>query len=254
MEEKKTPLTYRILIFFIKLFSPKYEITGTENIPEGPCIIAGNHSQMYGPIAAEFYTPGPHYIWCEAEMMVKEEVQEYAFNDFWSGKPGYIRWYFKLLSYLIVPISVLLFNNAHTIGVRHDMRVIGTFRETVEKLRQGYRVVIFPEDYDEHNNIVHDFRDKFIDTARFYYKKTGEELVFVPMYLCPRLRKMIFGAAVRFDASAPIDQERRRIADHLMDEITRIAIELPEHVIVPYPNIPKKDYPRSRPLKEYPHV
>ena len=35
-----------------------------------------------------------------------------------------------------------------------------------------------------------------------------------------------------------------------MDEITAIAESLPEHTVVPYRNIPKKDYPTNRP-KEY---
>ncbi len=248
MEEKKTPLTYRILVWFIRLFSPKYDCVGLENIPEGACIIAGNHCQMYGPIACEFYVPGPHYIWCEAEMMEWDEVAEYSFNDFWSKKPLYIRWFYRILSYLIVPISVLLFNNAHTIGVRHDMRVIGTFRESVRRLSEGCRVVIFPEDYSPHNNIIYNFREKFVDTARMYYKKSGESIAFVPMYICPRLKKMMYGEPAYFDPSAPIEEERRRIADHLMDKVTELAASLPEHTVVPYPNVPKKDYPRSLPV------
>jgi len=32
-----------------------------------------------------------------------------------------------------------------------------------------------------------------------------------------------------------------------MGEITAIAEALPEHIVVPYRNIPKKDYPSNRP-------
>ena len=63
----------------------------------------------------------------------------------------------------------------------------------------------------EHNNIVHDFQDKFIDLARFYYKKTGTELNFVPMYLAPRLKTMYYGKPSHFHADAPIKDERGRI-------------------------------------------
>jgi hypothetical protein len=112
-------------------------------------------------------------------------------------------------------------------------------------------MVIFPEHYDEHNNIVHDFQDKFIDLTRFYYKKTGVELSFVPMYLAPRLKTMYFGEPIPFRHDAPIADERRRICDALMDAITDIAVSLPEHTVVPYPNIPKSQYPKNIPLEVY---
>ena len=173
-EEKKNPWTYRALRWLVWLFSPKYRLVGTENLPEGRCVIVGNHSQMYGPIAAELYIPGPHYTWCAGEMMHREEVAAYAYRDFWSGKPKAVRWFFRLLSHLIAPLSVLVFTNACTIPVYHDARLITTFRLSVARLAEGGRIVIFPEHYDEHNNIVHDFQDKFVDLAPFYYKKSGK--------------------------------------------------------------------------------
>ena len=74
MEDKKTPWTYKVVYFLVKLFSPKYKIVGAEKLPAEPCVIAGNHSQMYGPIAGEIYTPGRHYVWCAGEMMNADEV------------------------------------------------------------------------------------------------------------------------------------------------------------------------------------
>lgn len=251
MNDKKTSWIYRVIRFFVRLFSPHYRLEGVENLPEGPCVIVGNHCQMYGPIAGELYTPGKHAVWCAGEMMNWHEVQPYAYRDFWSGKPKGVRWFYKLLSYLITPLAVCVFNNAHTIPVYHDTRLITTFRRSMEQLQDGYRIVIFPEHYDEHNNIVHDFQDKFIDLARFYYKKTGEALSFVPMYLAPRLALLTFGAPVRFDPAAPIAEERQRICGALMDSITEMAVALPEHTVIPYPNIPKRDYPKNIPLEVY---
>ncbi len=253
MDDRKTSWIYKIIRWLVWIFSPKYQIIGLENLPEEPCVIVGNHSQMFGPIAGELHTPGKHYVWCSGEMMHWKEVHDYAYRDFWSQKPKAVRWFFKILSYLITPLSVCVFNNAHTIAVYHDTRLITTFRESIEKLKEGCRLVIFPEHYDEHNNIVHDFQDKFIDVARFYYKKTGKELSFVPMYLCPRLKTMTYGKPVRFRADAPIREERTRICNALMDEITDIATALPLHTVVPYPNIPKRLYPKNIPLEVYSH-
>lgn len=251
MDEKKISLFYRFIRALVKLFSPKYEITGLENIPEEGCVIVGNHSQMYGPIAMELYAPKPHYIWCAGEMMHREEVADYAFRDFWSEKPERVRWFFWIISRIIPPLSVCIFNNAHTIGVYHDMRVLETFRESVELVGRGAKVVIFPETLTKHNNILYEFTDKFIDLARIYYKKEGKNLMFVPMYLAPKLKKIIYGEPVLYDPTAKAKEERIRINNELMDRITSLALSLPEHKVVPYKNMPKKKYPKSLPLEKY---
>ena len=253
MDDKKTTRIYRVIRWLVWLFFPKFRVEGTENLPEEPCVMVGNHSHMYGPIAGELYTPGRHYVWCAGEMMHREEVAAYAYQDFWSGKPKGSRWFYRILSHLITPLALCVFNNAHTIAVYHDTRLISTFRDSIEKLREGNSMVIFPEHYDEHNNIVHDFQDKFIDLARFYYKKTGVELQFVPTYVAPKLKTMYYGKPIRFQHDAEIKSERARICNALMDAITEMAVSLPEHTVVPYPNISSRYYKKNIPLEVYTH-
>ena len=96
---------YRIVRFFVKLFFPRMKLEGEENLPEGACVAVSNHAQMNGPIAAQLYFPKPSKIWCAGEMMHWKEVQKYAFADFWEDKPKSVRWFYKILSYLIVPLS-----------------------------------------------------------------------------------------------------------------------------------------------------
>jgi len=64
---------------------------------------------------------------------------------------------------------------------------------------------------------------------------------------------MHLGKPIRFDPDAPMEEERMRICRYLMDEITGIAVSLPEHTVIPYRNIPKKYYPRNR-SKEAAHA
>ena len=52
----------------------------------------------------------------------------------------------------------------------------------------------------------------------------------------PKLKKMYYGKPTYFNPEKPIEKERRRISEYLMDEITRIACELPEHIVIPYDN------------------
>ena len=42
-----------------------------------------------------------------------------------------------------------------------------------------------------------------------------------------------------------MDLERARITEYLKTEITRMALELPPHTVVPYNNVPKREYPKN---------
>ena len=251
MKKQITGIIYRIIRFFIWLFYPEIEVHGTENLPDEPFIAVGNHAKMNGPISCELYFPRDHYTWTAGQMMKLNEVPDYAYTDFWGDKPAYIRWAFRILSYVIAPFSVCIFNNARCIGVYHDTRLITTFRQSLQKLENGSAIVIFPEHNVPYNNLVWEFQDKFVDTARLYYRRTGKDLLFVPMYTAPRLKSLYFGKPVRFDHTAPIEDERKRICHAMMTDITEIARSLPEHTVVPYPNMPSRYYPTNKESEEY---
>ena len=250
MSQRKEAPFYKMLKGAVKFFYPKLEVFGSENLPEEPCIIVANHAQMNGPIAAELFCPGDHYIWCAGEMMHLSDVPEYAFRDFWSQKPKWTHPGYKLLSYIIAPLSAYIFTRGPSIGVYHDTRLIGTFKNTVKRLQEGNCIVIFPEHDVKYNHIIYDFQDKFIDVARLYYRKTGRKISFVPLYIAPRLKQMHYGNPIRFDPDAPADEERDMICQYLMDGITDIACSLPKHTVIPYCNIPRKLYPTNIPKED----
>lgn len=249
MSRRISPL-YKFIKWLVRALYPKTEVVGAEHLPDGPCIVVGNHTQANSPIACELYFPGEHWTWCAGEMKHREEVAAYAYRDFWSQEPKAVRWFYKLLSHLIVPLSVCVFNNANVIGVYHDARTLSTFRETVEKLSDGARVIIFPEHDEPHNHIVQGFQEHFVDVARLYWRRTGLELQFVPLYVAPKRRAMYLGEPVRFDHTAPPDEERRRICGEMMDRITALAVSLPQHTVVTYRKFPGVPYPTNIPVPE----
>ena len=243
MQEKKVSPVFRALKALVKCVYGRYETVGLENLPDEPSMIIANHAQLHGPLACELYFPVPRSTWCIGQMLHMKEVPAYAFEDFWSKKPLSVRWLFKIASYLIAWPASFIMRNAETIGVYHDHRLVSTFRETTRALQAGRHVVVFPECYDLYNPIVYQFQQGFVDAARLYYKKTGKAMLFTPMYIAPALKRFVIGKPVAFNPDAPIEEERARISEALMREITDLAVAQPRHAVVPYPNVPKRDYP-----------
>lgn len=245
-KEGQDPLLFRMIRRAVIWFSPKYRHYGTENLPEEACIFVGNHSQMYGPIAAELYMPRRCYIWCIGEMMDRKEVPAYALRDFWHRKPKSLQWFYNLLAHLIARPAEYIFKYAHTIPVYHDLRIMNTFRQSGARLQEGKDLVIFPEKDERCNRILCQFQENFVDLAAMVYRRNGRVIRFVPMYIAPKLKGIYFGKPVQFRPGAPIQEERKRICEELTETITGIAAALPEHVVIPYENIPKKQYPTNK--------
>lgn len=254
-KKKKSRLSYhvfRILRWLVHLFYGDMEVIGQENLPKSNAIIVGNHAQMNGPIAGELFMPSNCFIWCMGQMMHLKEVPGYAFTDFWSHKPRWTQPFYRVLSYLIAPVAVCVFNNARTIEVYHDARVLNTFKKSIRMLKEGNNLLIFPEKGETNNNIVYQFQENFVDVAKLYYKKTGIEITFVPMYVAPKLKKLYIGKGIVFNGENDIKEERKRITAYLSDEITATARRLPRHTVIPYRNIPKKHYLTNQDVTEVP--
>ena len=245
MSGRISRLVYRIVRRLLLTFYRAPEIIGLENLPDGECIIAANHAQLHGPIQAELFFPGDRSIWCNAETMDIHEAPAYAYADFWPEKPRALRWLYWIPAYIVAPILVSVLNNARCIGVYRDLRMRNTIRRTLDRLKEGARIIIFPETDPGLNTILSTFQPRFIDLGPRYARETGRTLQFVPMYIAPDLRKIVIGKPIPYYNQADARDERHRICTQLTDAISELAYSLPLHKVVPYRNIKKKLYPTN---------
>lgn len=242
-KKKRKGLLFKIITRMISLFYGKVNYEGLENIPDEPCIIVRNHAQVHGPILAELKSPYSRYTWCIGNMLHIKEFPEYAFEEFWGSKPKYARWWYRTLAYMIAPIATYTFRNADVVGVYKDGRAMATFKNSLRVLRDEYNIVLFPECHKKYNNIINDFEDGFVSLGKLYFKSTGKEISFVPMYNAPSLKTVIYGKPIKYDSTK---DTHKYIVDYLKIEITNLSKSLPRHRVIPYDNIPKKSYPYSQ--------
>ncbi|MBE5754608.1 MAG: hypothetical protein E7340_04705 [Clostridiales bacterium] len=243
---KQKPRFYVFLKKTVAFFYGKKRFEIPKDILEEPTVIVGNHTQMHGPLMFELYYPKSKKIWCIGQMMDKKEIPEYAMQDFWPYKDKGVRWFYKLLSRLMARPLSYIFNNADCIAVYKDARIMGTLKKSVYALKEGEDLVIFPEKRQAFNDIINEFQDNFVDVARLYYKNTNKELAFTPAYVAPKLKKVVLGEPIKYNSSLSSEENKKIIIEYLKEQITAIAKSLPTHTVIPYENIKKKYYKKSK--------
>lgn len=233
MIKQKQSIFFRVLFFFVRIFYGKVKVDIKEPLEKGSIFVA-NHAQINGPIVSYLYHPNPKKIWVISDMCHIKTVPSYAMEDFWGHKKKPFRFFYRILSFVIAPLSVHIMKNGGTIPVYKSMAISKTFQKTMQSLFNEEDVIIYAENRNPFNHIINAFSENFVDVAKIYYKRYQKRLHFYPVYICPKLRRMVIGEKVTFDETKDIVVERSNIIRHLQSQITSMALELPRHKVIPY--------------------
>ena len=231
----KKSLYARLLEPLARLIFPKCKLVTKQQIPDDePAVFLCNHSAAIGPALMTLYFEKPHKTWVISYAMDKKIGPNYFFHDGFFGRSHKCKWFFRLLSKIVMPMLRPLLRMGDPILVYHDRRITNTFNESVEALEQGKNLVVFPESPVRATEYVSTLYDGFADVGRMYFKKTGKCLKFYPVYCEKKNRVISIGEPITYDPNAPQRDERRIIAEHVQNGIDSLARELPPHKPVPF--------------------
>lgn len=217
-----------------KRIFPKPTISYEEELTDEPVVYLCNHSGAHGPAYATLYFNEPKTMWLIAYALDKKNNANFFFHDFFFGKTKKHPFFTKVLSKLVsIALTPLLKGTDH-IPVYHDARMMGTFRQSVDALKNGKSVVIFPECPTKYSEFVNDLYSGFADLARSYYAATGKCIKFVPGYICHELHVVKFSQGYTYDPSINPKLQRKIISDYARDNIHRLASSLPKFTPAPF--------------------
>lgn len=189
-----------------------------------PAVYVCRHSDNKGPVISLVNLPLPvhpwvYYVWCGAEDCQKQ-CEEYTF----SVRYGWPAWKAKAVARLIAKPFTALVRSAGSIPVyRNSLKVRETFRDSVEALRRGESLLIFPDvNYTAHDGDTGKLYDGFLMLEQLYYKATGAHLPFVPMHLSDKSRKLVLESPIRFRDGVPYKEEKDRVIRALHDALNNM--------------------------------
>ncbi len=224
---------YQFIVGALDLFLWGGELVGEENLPRrGPAVFIANHLESTGPVAAACSIPLRIYPWIIGDMLDKERAPEYMQWDFVERtlhlKPPVSRW----VAGAICRISVPLLRSIGCVPVYKGEyeRMIETLRLSMNILRDGKFLLVFPEDNLMEADPVtrmKPFQRSFARLGEMYFQETGERLEFFPVTIHSSGYVEV-GKAVAFNPFNPAGLERHRLKDLLESSVRTMYLQL-EH-------------------------
>lgn len=213
----------RSIAAVLRLFYGR-KVSGIENIsPSEPAVFVCNHGRISGPVTAILHLPVRVRPWINACMLDREEATATMMNTFRDKLtflgPGFKR---KLLHGLSGLICHIL-NSFGPIPVHKGdpRKSVGTITLGAEALERGESLLIFPEKpgdrYDEES--YKEFNSGFAALGKAYYKRTGRNLKFYPVFSDSSSRRFIIGQSVSFDPDNSSREEKMRITAELRERM-----------------------------------
>ncbi len=221
----------------IHILRPLYyhRVVGRDRVhmdPQGAAVFVCNHGEISGPVTATLFVPWSVRPWVTHQMADKNEIAEYLYTTNFSHQKWIPERLKKGLAYRFAgPILAWMIGSLEPIPVyiSDPARLRETFRETVSAMEAGDNILLFPENSatsEDHHYVregVSDFFTGFAMIGRLYYRRTGLECQFIPVYCDKKKRTVTFGESVRYDPSALPTDEAERISTVLRDRIRELA-------------------------------
>ena len=144
---KKRKLYFRFLKKLMRgrYKEPKFLYLGDEITTGG--LILSNHEGTDAPMSLEIYLDKPLRMWGASEMNSGLiSLYKYQTKIYYHEKKHWNIHLARLFCIIASPLTHLFYSGLDLISTYHDTRLVKTMRESVESIKNGDNIVVFPED------------------------------------------------------------------------------------------------------------
>ena len=180
---KKGSIFYRALKSVAKIFFKKPEFIYLDTKPDKSCLILCNHVGVKGPLNLEFYFDNTFNFrfWGTHEMADGlRSTYKYQTEIYFHQKRGWNLIIAKLFCIIAAPIATLFYKGLRIIPTYQDARLKTTLKTTLEEIKNGKNIVIFPENS---NDGYHDVLTEFHPGFTLVCKQCQKIGIDVPIYV-----------------------------------------------------------------------
>lgn len=206
---------------------PRFVYLGEEI--NAPSIILSNHEGTDAPMALEIYLDQPIRMWGAHEMnsgLIK--MYKYQSRVYYHEKKHWNLFLARLFCLIASPLTNLFYSGLNLISTYKDGRFIKTIRESVESIKQGDNIVIFPEVSDKgYLAELEGFHAGFVLLAE-KCRKEGIDIPIQVSYFKKEINTYIFDAPVKYSELLEKYKTRDEVAKQLCLRCNELGkMELP---------------------------
>ena len=201
---------------------PKFIYLGEEVRPGG--IILSNHEGPKSPVSLELYAPVPHRQWGAHEMNANlKSAYIYQTRIYYHQKHHWNLWLARLFCLIATPVTYLYYKGIFLISSYGDVRFKGTLRESIETLKAGHSVVIFPEVSD--NGYFKELTGFYPGAVLLfqYCRRHGLNVPVHVAYLQRETRNYIFDAPTTVNELLALGLDKHALAQRLCDRCNELG-------------------------------
>ena len=220
---KLTPYYGKLFYFCrwaVRLFNKKYTVAGA--FSSKPAIIIGHHQNLKGAVRVMMWLNINVHIWMLWVFCDRQECYRQYYGYTFTQRYGWNKLAAGLAAGLSSRFIPKLAASMRVIPVyRKSLKDIGiTVDESVKALCKNENLLIFPDvEYTSDADTMGDIYTGFIRLDRYYYKKTGRHVDFVPIRVDTQGRQISFGKPSSIRDGERYTEAKKRISEELRSEL-----------------------------------
>ena len=220
----KRKLYFRVLtkLMRIRYKQPRFIYLG-EPFVNGALILS-NHEGTDSPMSLEMYCDKPIRMW-GAHQMNSGLIPLYKYQTkiYFHEKKHWNIHLARLFCLIASPLTNLFYAGFDLISTYDDFRLVKTLRESIESLKGGDNIVVFPEDSTKgYLPELEGFHEGFVLLADCC-KKKGIDLPIYVSYFRKSDRTYIFDAPVKYSELCSKFGSREQIARYLCNRCNELG-------------------------------
>lgn len=225
----KRPFAFKCYKGFIKLFKkkPTFKFLG-EKIKPGSLILS-NHEGTSAPLAFELYLKTPLTFWGAYQMNGSlASLYRYQTKEYYHDKKHWPLWGARMFCLLASPLTWLFYRGLKLISIYPDSRLRTTIKKSVQAIKDGQSIVIYPENSTKgYLPVLEGFHAGFVLFANACLKE-GIDLPIQVAYINKKEKVYVIDKPIMFSSLVNEGLTKEQICERLCartNEIAKLAVK-----------------------------
>lgn len=209
---------------FLRLRYRRPKIIYLGEKPTTNAIILSNHVGTEGPMTFELYAEFPLRLWGAHQMNTGlRNLYRYQTRVYYHQKKGWNLHLARLFCLLASPLTNLYYRGLNLISSYSDHRFLLTIKESIDTLKKGENIVIFPEKSDEgYLDVLTGFYTGFATLAEQALKE-GIDVSFYTAYLRLKDQTQVYSKPILYSELKKIAPTREAMGEYLVHQCNELG-------------------------------